>query len=59
MITSNSYISLGTVAERIFASGKITGENNPLEKSILTPNKMNQDRGLFDRLQMGLLKVVD
>ena len=63
--TSDIYTSIGHVAERIFATGKITREDNQallraaLQNSILTPSEMVQVRGLFDRLQMGLLKVID
>ncbi len=61
----NEYMPIESVAERIFSSGKITREDNQallraaLEQSLLTSDEMTQVRGLYERLQMGLLKVVD
>ncbi|MGJ3247200.1 MAG: hypothetical protein ACFE0I_14150 [Elainellaceae cyanobacterium] len=56
---------LGEAIHRIFDTGKITREDkNVLLRATasnysLTVDELHQVRRVFDRLQMGLLKVVD
>jgi hypothetical protein len=63
--TSTPQTSLKHVINRIIASGQITrAERNWFLRATMTDmpfsiEELKQIRSVFDRLQMGLLKVVD
>lgn len=58
-------VSLGQVIKRILGTGKITRDDEVffqkamLCETPLDPEEMDQVTQVYDRLQMGLLKVVD